>query len=302
MKKVLSISLGSKKRDHRVKTSICGQELLLERRGTDGDKDEAKKLFAELDGCYDVFGIGGMDLYVFSGNHRYKIRETQKIIQYAEKTPVVDGSGLKNTLERKVIADLSRQEIIDFSKKRVLIVSAVDRLGMAEALKKEGADLRIGDLLFVLGLPLVLKSLRSLEIFTRITAPLIVKLPLRFLYPTGKKQEENSSGWRYHRVYQQSEIIAGDFHLIKRFIPDQLKNKTIITNTVTEKDVELLQKKGLKTLITTTPELEGRSFGTNLMEAACVALAEKNDLPLENEYYFSLLEEINFKPRIEELN
>ena len=53
-------------------------------------------------------------------------------------------------------------------------------------------------------------------------------------------------------------------------------------------------------LITTTPEIEGRSFGTNVMEALLVALTgSKNELGPEE--YQLLLEDLRFKPRIVEL-
>jgi hypothetical protein len=72
MKRVISISLGSSKRDHLVETEVLGERFIIERRGTDGDKKEACRLFTELDGKYDAFGIGGIDLYLYSGNRRCK--------------------------------------------------------------------------------------------------------------------------------------------------------------------------------------------------------------------------------------
>ncbi|MFW6309137.1 MAG: quinate 5-dehydrogenase [bacterium] len=302
MKKVLSISLGSSQRDHQVKTTILGKKFFIARRGTDGDKKKASQLFSEMADEFDVLGIGGMDLFVYAGNKRYQLRETKNIIQGAGKTPVVDGSGLKNTLERKVLYYLSENKILDFQKRKVLIVSAVDRFGMAETLKELGADLRVGDLLFILGLPLVFKSLGPLELIARIIAPVVVKLPLDLLYPTGEKQEKEKSAPRYIKHFREAEVICGDFHLIKRFSPPDLKDKIIITNTVTGKDVARLEKKGLKTLITTTPNLGGRSFGTNVMEAVLVALAEPDSVPLNEQLYLKLLKEINFTPRIENLN
>ncbi len=43
MKHVVSISLGSSKRDHRVEQKFLGERVLIERRGTNGDlkKNEA---------------------------------------------------------------------------------------------------------------------------------------------------------------------------------------------------------------------------------------------------------------------
>jgi hypothetical protein len=70
---------------------------------------------------------------------------------------------------------------------------------------------------------------------------------------------------------------------------------------VTKDDVEELKKRGVKTLITTTPELNGRSFGTNVMEAVLVSLADKPAKDLTADDYTNLLDRIGFKPRIEDL-
>ena len=302
LKKVLSISLGASSRNHKVKKTILGQTVSIERRGTDGDKGKAARLFSELDGKYDAFGIGGIDLYVYSGTNRYKIRETAAITKKAQVTPVVDGSGLKNTLEPKIVAELQQGKEVDFNDKTVLIVSAVDRYGMAKTFQKLGCQLIVGDLLFILGFPLTLKSLKPLEIIARIAAPLVVKLPVEMLYPTGAKQRSVKNKKRYHKQFCRADIIAGDFHLIKRYMARELKGKIIITNTVTPEDIELLREKKVKKLVTTTPSLEGRSFGTNVIEAVLVALSEKSPELISPEDYLNLLKKINFQPRIENLN
>jgi hypothetical protein len=64
----------------------------------------------------------------------------------------------------------------------------------------------------------------------------------------------------------------------------------------------MLKEKGVKMLVTTTPELEGRSFGTNVMEAVLVSLAGKPYNELTPNDYEELLEKIGFLPRIEKLN
>lgn len=302
MKKVLSISLGSSKRDHKVKTNILGEEFLIERRGTDGDKKEAAQLFTELDGHYDAFGIGGIDLYIYAAGSRYTFRDASKLIKNVKKTPAVDGSGLKNTLERKVINHLHNEEGFCFDNKKILIVSAVDRFGMAETFFELGADVTIGDLIFGLGLPIPIKSINTLDIIARIAAPLITKLPFEFIYPTGKKQDDISDKGKFSKFYKNADIIAGDFHFIRKYLPRTLSGKSIITNTVTNSDIEDLKQRSLRKLITTTPELNGRSFGTNVMEAILVALAGKGPEKLTVKDYIELLDRINFTPRIIEFN
>lgn len=299
MKKIVSVSLGSSKRNSKIETEILGEKILIERIGTDGSKEKAIQLIKELDGQVAAFGLGGTDLYVQAGNRRYLIREAADIARAAVKTPIVDGSGLKNTLERKVIKYLWEQAGIDFTAKKVLMVCAMDRFGMAESLETAGADVTYGDLVFVLGLPISLKSLKALDRIARLFAPIICQLPFKYLYPVGDKQEEIKP--KYSRYYYEADIIAGDFHYIKKFLPEKLPGKTIITNTVTNDDVAMLKERGIELLITTTPELNGRSFGTNVMEGLLIAISNKDPKAISPEDYEELLERINLKPRIQYL-
>lgn len=300
MKRVVSVSLGSSKRDHNVETEILGQKFAIERRGTDGDMDQAIALIKELDGQVDAFGLGGTDLYVYAGNRRYVLRDAKRIVEAAKITPVVDGSGLKNTLERRVVSYLAEQQGIQFKDKKVLVVSAVDRFGMAEALVDTGAAVVFGDLIFVLGLPIPIRSLATIGVIARLLMPVVSQVPFAWLYPTGERQEIILS--KHEKYYQEADIIAGDFHLIRRYLPDVLKGKTILTNTVTPADIDLLRQRGIATLVTTTPELNGRSFGTNVMEGVLVSLMGKKPEQIAVDEYIQLLDQMGWQPRIEKLN
>jgi hypothetical protein len=44
---------------------------------------------------------------------------------------------------------------------------------------------------------------------------------------------------------------------------------------VGEDNIELLKSRGVKTVITTAPRYDGRSFGTNMLKAALTAYAGK---------------------------
>jgi len=296
VKRVMSVSLGSSTRNHSVETEFLGEKFSIERIGTDGDMDKAIRIIREHDGIVDAFGLGGIDLYIYAGSRRYTFRDAERMAGAARKTPVVDGSGLKNTLERKVIAYLKNEMGMVFGDKKVLMVCAVDRFGMAESLWEAGADMVFGDLIFSLGIPVSLSSLKSLERLARIIAPVVVKLPFKMLYPTGEKQEKVNP--KYSKYYEMADVIAGDFHFIRRYMPERLSGKLIITNTVTQKDIELLRDRGVGILVTTTPELNGRSFGTNVMEGVLVALSGLGPDNISSELYSEILDKIGFKPRV----
>ncbi|RJX27333.1 MAG: quinate 5-dehydrogenase [Dethiobacter sp.] len=298
MKQVVSISLGSSKRDHAAEVKLMGQSFSVQRRGTDGDMEKMIRFIRENDGKIDAFGLGGMDLYIQAVDRRYTLREAQKVADAAKLSPIVDGSGLKNTLERRVVEYLVKETDIFAERKKALVVCAMDRFGLAQSLEKVGCEMRYGDLIFVLNIPVPLNSLHTLAFIARLIVPVIRLLPMSMIYPTGEKQE--SSRPRYPRFFLDADIIAGDFHFIKRYMPEELPGKIIITNTVTSSDVEMLRRKGVKMLITTTPEIEGRSFGTNVMEALLVAFTGSKK-ELKPEEYQLLLEELEFKPRVVEL-
>jgi hypothetical protein len=298
LKHVVGISLGSSTRDHVVTVELKGEEYKIERIGTDGNMRKMVEIISELDGKVDAFGLGGMDIYVYAVDRRYTFRDAKRIIKSARKTPIVDGSGLKNTLERRAIEYLAEHTDLFREPRKVLLMSAMDRLGMAQALEKTGAIMTYGDIPYVLGLPVPLTSLNTLAVIARLIAPLVCQLPFTMIYPTGEKQTENKP--RFTKYFDQNEIIAGDFHFIHRYMPKELPGKTIITNTVTSSDVDYLRKSKVKTLITTTPDMEGRSFGTNVMEALLVCMAGGNQ-ELNEDQYNQLLVDLALKPRILDL-
>lgn len=299
VKRVVSVSLGSSDRDHAVEVEVLGQRFRVERIGTDGDKRRAVELIRSLDGRVAAFGMGGTDLYVWAGRKRLVIRDALALLRAARQTPIVDGSGLKNTLERRVVRWLDRQGVLPLRGRTVLMTSAVDRFGMAEALVEAGARVTFGDLAFILGIPVPLRSLRALEWIGRVIGPVVTQLPIAWLYPTGGKQRENRP--RLPSWFAAHEVIAGDFHFIRRYMPPRLDGKVVLTNTVTARDVEELRRRGARMLVTTTPELGGRSFGTNVMEALLVAASGRRPEELTPADYEELLDRLGFEPRVEVL-
>ncbi|MBC7106979.1 MAG: quinate 5-dehydrogenase, partial [Firmicutes bacterium] len=142
--------------------------------------------------------------------------------------------------------------------------------------------------------------LEELRRLARRLLPELVKLPFHLLYPTGRKQEEGDpeKAAKFEPYYREADVIAGDFHLIRRYLPERLDGQVIITNTTTPEDVALLRARGAGYLVTTTPEFGGRTFGTNVLEAVFVALLDKPLPEISPTDYLALLRRLEFKPRI----
>ncbi|MEQ1821541.1 MAG: quinate 5-dehydrogenase [Fimbriimonadaceae bacterium] len=299
MRRVVSVSLGSSKRNKTHDVEILGEAFKIERIGTDGDLEKFAQMFSALDGKVDCLGVGGADIFVVVGKRRYAFRQIQKLIAGAKTTPVVDGSGLKHTLERETIRTLQRDGTVDFAQEKVLLVSAVDRFGMAEALIEAGAKTTYGDFLFGLGLPIPLRSYRTVEIFGRLVLPVITKLPFKWFYPTGEKQDSRTP--KFPKVFAEATLICGDWHYIKRYAPDRLEGKTILTQTLRQADFDWLRTTGARRAITTTPVMGGETFATNVMEGVIVALNQKPPSQLTESDYLETLKRLDWKPNVIEL-
>lgn len=290
-KHVVSVSLGSSSRDVDLTVELLGESVRIQRRGTDGDVGAARRLVAELDGAVDAIGLGGLDLFLQWMGRRYYFREARYIASAATRTPVVCGAGLKDTLERRAVALL--EGTVGWRGRRVLLTLSVDRFGMAEALVEHGADVRFGDLMFGLGLPWAIHSMRGVDRVARTMAPALTKLPVAWLYPTGASQNKTSTSDRFAAHYRWAEVVAGDWHTIRRYAPARLDGVTIFTNTTTKADVAFLAAAGAERLVTTTPRFEGRSLATNLLEAAFVALRGRDQ---GHAGYQAILDEMGYVP------
>jgi hypothetical protein len=138
MKKVVSISLGSSARDKSVVIEMMGELVSIERIGTDGDEAMAKRLLTQLDGKVDALGVGGIDLNIGTSTMNFPIRGALKLIENVKHTPVVDGRGLKHTLEYRAAGYMENEIGWQIQPKRAMVTSALDRYGMAHGLHDAG--------------------------------------------------------------------------------------------------------------------------------------------------------------------
>jgi len=304
MKKILSVSLGSSSRDHTTRHVFLGEECELSRKGTNADFEKALAMYREYDGKVDAFGVGGLEFYLGVGESRYYFREGKRIRAAIKISKVGDGNGVKGLLVRRAFAALEKHlnnEGKTLRGMKALKTNAVDRYAMAEALVNAGCEPVFGDLMFSLGLPIPVRTLFTVRVVAALLLPIVTQLPFKLFYPLGSAQDKEPEP-KWKKYYEESTVLAGDFVSIRAHMPDDLSGKIVVTNTTTAKNVEELQKRGLHILITTTPRLEGRSFGTNVMEATLRALMDKPDPEITEADFLDLIERIPLEPNIEVLN
>jgi hypothetical protein len=293
MKRAVSVSLGSSQRDKRVTVKFKDQEILVERIGTDGDIERARRMYLELDGVVEAFGVGGVDLYLRLEGREYPLRAALKLVEGVKTTPLCDGRGLKHTLERRVF-ELARTKLGDVHFQQAFVPVAVDRLGLAEASAEVSNQIVLGDLMVALGLPIPVYGIPAFKRLARVMLPIVSYFPMSMIFYGSGGAEHKP---KYTKYFQGSDLIAGDFLFMRKYMPEHMDGKTVVTNTTTADNIELLRARGVKTVITTTPRYEGRSFGTNMLEAALTAYAglgrRLTDMELN-----ALIDDLELKPAV----
>lgn len=305
MKKILSISVGSSSRDHTTKHVFLGQECELSRQGTDGDFEKAVQRYADMDGKVDAFGVGGVEFFLRVGKKKYYFKDVSRIRRAVKISKVGDGNGVKGLLERRAFQALEKhlneKENKTLKGMPALLTTAVDRYGMGEAMVDADLDLTIGDLMFALGLPIPVKKLSTVRVMAATLLPVITRLPFTWFYALGAEQDKPPQQ-KWDKYYQQAQVLGGDFIQIRQYMPNDLTGKIVVTNTTTAKNVEELRKRNLHILVTVTPRLGGRSFGTNVMEATLLALMDKPQSEITDADFIDLIDGIPLQPNIEVLN
>ena len=293
MKRAVSVSLGSSKRDKSVKVNLNGQEILVERIGTDGDIEKARQMYLDLDGKIDAFGVGGIDLYLRLDEREYPLHAPLKLVSGVQQTPLCDGRGLKHTLERRVF-QLVKSQLGDIRFKQAFVPVAVDRAGLAEAVAEVAERTVFGDLMVALGVPIPIYGIPAFKRVARVMLPIVSHFPMSMIFygSDGAEQEP-----KYTKYFAESDLIAGDFLFMRKYMPTDLSGKTIVTNTTTEDNIALLKERGVKRVITTTPRFDGRSFGTNMNEAMLTAYAGKCRR-LSDDELNDLIDELGLMPTV----
>jgi hypothetical protein len=305
VKKILSISVGSSSRDHTTRHEFLGHECEISRQGHNGNFNKAIQHYHEMDGKVDAFGAGGVEFYLQVEKRRYYFRDVKRIRNAVKVSKIGDGNGVKGLLEKRAFEYLEKylneKEGKTLKGLPALQTTIVERYSMGEAMVDAGLDVTFGDFMFALGLPFAIKGLKAAQILASTLLPVVTQLPFAWLYPLGSEQDKQPMP-KWTKYYEQSQVIAGDFLQIRQYMPDDLSGKIIVTNTTTAKNVEELQKRNLHILVTVTPRLEGRSFGTNVMEATLLALMDKPQSDVTQADFMELINRIPLEPNIEVLN
>jgi predicted amino acid dehydrogenase len=153
------------------------------------------------------------------------------------------------------------------------------------------------------GVPRLLTSLRQLETYTSLTAPvtfrpaavkLIEALHKTPIYRMGEKLIRGS----LHESVKDSHVIVGAMGDLEAFSEKELDGKTVITSRVTESALDWFRSRKVAMVVDYSPWLEGRPVGVNVMEAMISAAMSRTPEQLGADDFLDVIQTLGIEPRI----
>jgi predicted amino acid dehydrogenase len=298
VKRILIIHVGEG--DETATATLLDQPVVVERRGCNGDLEQARRLIQAHDGVVAAIALEGMPFSLRLGEARTTHAFGNALRAAAASTPILDGSGIRGMLERWGVILSDRAEPGIFSQKRVLMAPGLNHEGLAEALRRYAADVHFADPLLFFVWPNV-PGVGSRTLIWQIAGPTLDQLrnaSFRRLTPAVEKPGRP----RAVGAFAWADVIAGDISIIRRYAPQQLKRKTIVVEYADAADRDDLRRRGaaiVVSLISNLVPTEGRlRWSTAAIEALLVALRASPEDPLTEDTYLDLLADLDWQPEI----
>jgi predicted amino acid dehydrogenase len=298
MKQILVIDLDRGQSARTV--TFAGQAVEITQVGGEGKPECVRELIARYDGKVDAIALEGMPAQLKLGSATRAHLEGQKLRAAAKQTPVVDGSGVRDGLERWAVMLANRAQPGIFSEKYILMAPGVNHSGLADEISKHSPAMRYADPFVFFNLPDFpgVGSRQTLEQAATPTLEQLAHLPFKRLHPLAGTPHAH----RAESPFLHADVLVGDIGAIRRYAPHDLKNKTIVVEYATGDDIADLSKRGASILVTLMPGVQERGSLGDLpaaaMEAIFVACRANTELPLTEDTYLDLMADLDWTPHV----
>jgi predicted amino acid dehydrogenase len=298
MKSILVIHLGFGEESGLVE--FQGQQIEVERLGCGGDVELARQWIAEHDGKVDAIGLEGLPAQLQLGGKGRAHEIGLDLASVAQVTPVVDGSGVREGLERWGVTLADRAQPGIFSQKRILFVPGLNHEGLAKALSRHSTQVRYADPVVYFAMP-DFPGVGSRLTLEQVAGPTLDQLkdaPFRRIFP----QPGRAGTPRAVKPFHWADVLVGDIGAIRRYAPSKLAHKTVVVNSASEEDLEDLRRRGVSIAVVMIPNLDGNSYrrgwGEATVEAILASLRPSPSAALSEDTYLDLIADLDWMPDI----
>jgi predicted amino acid dehydrogenase len=241
-----------------------------------------------LEGIFASFNIAG---HVYRHHYVWKMLG---IDQHGDR--VSDGSGLQATLERYLVSQAAIELEDAIRHKHILFLSGLNRWGSADVLSRYSERMTFGDMLYGFRLGIPIKSFGAFVKAAGRLARAAGRTPANWYWPSARKSRPLMP--RFQRYFRNADVIVGGMSYFRRYMPDSLQGKVIITNIHCEADVELFAERKASVVVSLTPVIDGVYVPLPVLEASFkLTAAACGEINLAD-YYLSKLQQLDLRPHI----
>lgn len=282
---------------------LLGESLTLEHLSCDKSLDKMAEYIAAYDGKVEAIALEGVARTLRLGNDRLPHQAAGRLFEIAQQTPVVDGSGVRDAMERWAVRLVAEAQPGIWSRKHILMTPGLNHTGLTRALQEYTETLKYADPMLYFSLPNApfVGSVRSLDTIAGFTLATMAESSFRILFPAaGTPGTPRSAG-----AFEWADVLVGNMGSIRRYAPAELKRKVVVTESASDEDIADLKARGVALVVTTMPVLDGGAVAHHAaaaFEACLVALRQDPDAPLTENTYLNLMADLHWQPGIVRLS
>jgi predicted amino acid dehydrogenase len=295
MKKIITVTLGSSKKDFEFKTRFLGQEFSVQRLGADKDSSKAWELMRRQQANADAIALSDMPDHYHVGLRTVVNKESQRLMQVVTRVPVTTGASLRRLLQVRAIRYVQKELGHYFNNNLVLFLSGMRNYDMAVALSDYTRNLSFADPVFQAGSPLLLGSLEQLELYAKGKELIPDIVPGDFLKSVLRTVKNKIVA----NAVAKSHVIVGTFREIQAVSSGgNLEGKTLITSAVDDEALAFFTKHKVNLVVDVSPKLFDRVVGISTITAMILAATGKPESELSDHDFEEIINELDIKPRL----
>lgn len=295
MKKVITVTLGSSKKDFEFKTRFLGQEFSVQRLGADKDSSKAWELMRRQQANADAIALGDTVDHYHVGLRTVVNKESQRLMQVVTRVPVTTGASLRRLLQVRAVRYVQKELGHYFNNNLVLFLSGMRNYDMAVALSDYTRNLSFADPVFQAGSPLLLGSLDQLELYAKGKELIPDIVPGEFLKTVLRTVKNKIVG----NAVAKSHVIVGTFREIQAVSSGgNLEGKTLISSAVDDEALAFFTKHKVNLVVDVSPKLFDKVVGISTITAMILASTGKPESELSDHDFEEIINELDIKPRL----
>jgi predicted amino acid dehydrogenase len=295
MKKVVTVTLGSSKKDFEFKTTFLGQEFSVRRLGADKDSSKAWELMRRQQANADAIALSDMVDHYHVGLRTVVNKESQRLMQVVTRVPVTTGASLRRLLQVRAVRHVQKELGNYFNNNLVLFLSGMRNYDMAVALSDYTRNLSFADPVFQAGSPLLLSSLEQLELYAKGKELLPDIVPGKFL----KSVLSTLKNKIVANAVAKSHVIVGTFREVQAVSSSgNLDGKTLITSAIDDEALAFFAKHKVNLVVDVSPKLFDKVVGISTITAMILASTGKSEAELSDHDFEEIINELDIKPRL----